>query len=804
MKAFKLTALAFAITAAMSTAEAATPVSYYNYATTIKSSTTQMNFIKSMETTYTKAIATYSTLVTDSNTAKWGTQAWYQSIVEQYNWYKAELAKYQALETSLTGPAPATTTVSVDQTQPGTVFRTIDATKLEVGATPQMYLGTSRPMTLEQFQSNTVLTQVGIPAAWARGWTGKGSTIAVIDQGFNVNHADLTANIKAYKNFYTGSITDANANWGLHGTAMASVAAGVYNGMGTIGVAPDAQLLLAQVGQGGKMPNIDMSAAVNALNWAGTQGAIVANMSFSSSFDPTYISGTKQIAPGVYQGLSTYGPMYGQLATYNLFKGSTNTTSVVVAAAGNQGLAYSGFPGAFATQTDANGNLTFGGRWLIVGSVDANNKLSTFSNAAGHICTNVVNGACQDTYQVKDFYVVAPGEKISVAMDRSSANETVGTFMSGTSPATAIVAGGVAVIHQAWPQLKAAEIVQLIKSTATDLGAPGVDEVYGYGLVNFDKATQPYADVKYSKVQLKSGTSAAGTSLNTTGITTSGSVTTALQGSQVLKSVQIVDSINRNFTADFTRGVAANKTYINSFSSSPWLAMKANYHEATVPFSKTGSLTLMQSDNGFATQVTAAVGANKLSLQVGAMNEQSGFLNNTGAGLFGMGNSSTTYAMVGGSMPIADKTELIGNYGLGLTKTSNAADSLLSLSPTIVSDSWKLGVARSEVFFTGKTKDQFTVALQGPVSIRKGHADVTAVTGYTYSGDEFDVTATPVTSTERVNLATGTRPMDLVMGYIVSTSNMSMVGVNVARQFNIGGQPGATGNAVNIMARVMF
>ncbi len=682
----------------------------------------------------------------------------------------------------------------------------IDGTKLVVGPNAQMYLTPdAKKMTVEQFEANTALKQVGIIGAWSRGYTGKGSTIAVLDQGFNVNHADLKSNIKAYKNFYPGSISAANAGWGLHGTAMASVAGGVYNSTGTIGVAPNAQLLLAQVGQGGSMPNINTAAVAQALNWAGTQNATVVNMSFSSTFDKNYIAGTQQIATGVYRGNTAYGTMYGQVATFNTLKATTNTTSVVVAAAGNQGLAYSGFPGAFATATNSDGSLTFGGRWLIVGSVDANNKLSSFSNAAGHICTNLVSGTCKDTYQVKDFYVVAPGEKIAVAMDRSaSTTQTNATFMSGTSPATAIVAGGVAVIHQAWPQLKAAEIVQLIKNTATDLGKPGVDEVYGYGLVNFDKATQPLADLKYSKVALKSGNTISGTTINTTGITTSGSVTTALQNSQLLKSVQVVDGMNRNFTADFTRAVANGNYYVNSFSASPWLAMKANYREGTVPIGKTTAMTLIQSDNGFATQMSTAYGASKVSFQIGSMSEQNGFLNNTGSGLFATGNSSTTFAMLGGSTPITNNIDLVGNYGLGFTKTSNVSDSLMSLSPTIVSESWKLGLARKEIFFTGKTKDQLTFAVQSPVAIRKGYADISAVTGYTYSGAEDDVTATPVTGKERVNLANGTRQMDLVMNYAVTNGNNSLVGVNIARQFNVNGQPGATSNAVNVMARVWF
>jgi len=665
------------------------------------------------------------------------------------------------------------------------------------------------------------LAPIGVTATWSRGITGKGSIIAIIDNGFDVNHADLKGNVLDSKNFYSPA---SSVTWGLHGTQMASIAAGISNNKGTVGVAPDAKLLLAQVGAGGLSPSVDINSAYKAMTWAESKGANVINLSLGSTYDPAFKAGTTMIAPGIYKANPLYtnydtktgavtslASLYGSSFDRSLLFATATKNAVIVASAGNSATGYAQFPGQFATQTDADGNLLMGGRVLIVGNVAANGKggwvMNPTSNQAGSICTTIVNNVCQDKYYVKDFYVVAPGSAILGAVPdvaRSTAGIKQGITngaggVSGTSPAAAIVSGGIALMHQAWPQLKASQLVQVVLNTATSLGD---SNIYGKGMVNFDKATQPYADVKYSKAALTSGTAVGGITLNATGSTVS---TNALRSSSVLANVQVVDGINRNFTANFTRAIGTSSP-ANSLYTSPYLAMNAvNYHEVATPYGKDTVVTFMQSQAGFATQVDTAYGDGRLQVQMGTMAEQNGFLNNYGSGLLGMGNSGTTYAMVGGSTPISASVDLIGSYGLGITRTKNTDGSMLALSPTVISDTWKLGVAKKEIFFSGKTKDQVTFAVQGPVGIRKGHADVTAVNSYTYSEDaNGDVTANPVSSTERVNLANSKRQTDLVMGYSVSVNNTTYAGINIAKQFNVGGVAGLTGNAVGVMIRSVF
>jgi subtilisin family serine protease len=55
---------------------------------------------------------------------------------------------------------------------------------------------------------------------------------------------------------------------------------------------------------------------------------------------------------------------------------------------------------------------------------------------------------------------------------------------TGTSDATAIVAGVAALVRAKYPNLSATEVVHRLTATATDKGPPGRDNDYGYGIVN--------------------------------------------------------------------------------------------------------------------------------------------------------------------------------------------------------------------------------------------------------------------------------------------------------------------------------
>jgi hypothetical protein len=279
-----------------------------------------------------------------------------------------------------------------------------------------------------------------------------------------------------------------------------------------------------------------------------------------------------------------------------------------------------------------------------------------------------------------------------------------------------------------------------------------------------------------------------------------------LKTSSVLQNAQVVDSVGRNYAVDLTKASGYNNAMSYQFGT-PWMALAgANYRHLATTVGRDGVLTLMTGDNGTSTQYEWQHSAGtRLSFEAGALQEKSGFLGTQGGGAMAFGGSSTVWTGVGFNQKIAGSTSIVGNYTMGMTRTNNVQDSMVQLGSSVIADSWKLGVAQSNILFEGRTRDTLSFAVASPVAVRRGHANVTGVTGYSYTDNADGTTdANPITQTERVSLAPKTREMNLVLGYTIASGNTSTFGVNVVRQFNAGGQAGVQSTGIAITARSVF
>ena len=94
--------------------------------------------------------------------------------------------------------------------------------------------------------------------------------------------------------------------------------------------------------------------------------------------------------------------------------------------------------------------------------------------------------------------MAAPGHRLTIS--NLGLDDSV---VSGTSFSTPIVSGALAVLKSRLPEDTPMEVVRaILLTTATDLGAKGVDNVYGWGLVNLEEAINFEGELLYSNLDL--------------------------------------------------------------------------------------------------------------------------------------------------------------------------------------------------------------------------------------------------------------------------------------------------------------
>lgn len=161
---------------------------------------------------------------------------------------------------------------------------------------------------------------------------------------------------------------------------------------------------------------------------------------------------------------------------------------------GADGLDYSHLrPDQLAEREAATGESY--GRVVAVIAVDATKEIASYSNRCGvtaQWCIAAPGG---------DFKVDADGRLIerpilSAIPENLAQLQPNGdpfppyNFYNGTSMAAPHVAGALAVLIEAYPAFAPGKIVDIMFSTAEDLGATGIDEIYGHGLLRLDRALQ--------------------------------------------------------------------------------------------------------------------------------------------------------------------------------------------------------------------------------------------------------------------------------------------------------------------------
>lgn len=345
------------------------------------------------------------------------------------------------------------------------------------------------------------LDAIDAPEAWAQGATGAGVRIAIVDDGLFAQHPDLAQNLNTglSKSFIPGDpVPFTPINFPSHSSHVAGIAAAADNGVGIIGVAPQAEIvgvrvLTWQPGNPDPKPVGMFSWLAAGIVYAANIESDVINISLggwldrNGSCDNTGCVTAKDVQELV--------KLMDRATRYAHKKGA-----LVVAAAGND-----------AINADADGKRVFlPAQSDKVVSVSATGPVGWIFNPA----TNLDSFAPYSNYGKSLVTFAAPGGNPTLLAQNPACvipflgfpvpcgffDLVIGptaspifpwTWASGTSAAVPHVSGVAAlVIGKNGGQMQPEQVIQALRKGATDLGAPDKDPLFGGGRINAAGALQ--------------------------------------------------------------------------------------------------------------------------------------------------------------------------------------------------------------------------------------------------------------------------------------------------------------------------
>ncbi|MGI9506830.1 MAG: S8 family peptidase [Geminicoccaceae bacterium] len=456
----------------------------------------------------------------------------------------------------------------------------------------------------DEFNASITPGQINAQAAYAEGAFGDGVKVGVVDEDFDLDHPDLAPNVAGFEDITAGNragqadedddetaeglqqldeLIEANVQGG-HGTQVAGVIAAARNGEGIQGVAPEARILAIRADTHSldfpeNQEEFEASAAVDYIITPAdaddaSQARVVNVLDENGEFDQAKgaevlaaIEDSEQEVIGVQRGtfnfidiaegvdtavkqnadiinlsLGSADEGFDQTATDSIVQ-ATERGRIVVIANGNEdrvddeGNPLETLPDSDPTAQIAADDRT-NGLVLAVGVVDENNEIR-FNNCGSS----------------KERCLVAPGIDIETT---SNGGDT--TTVDGSSFSAPAVSGSLALLLDLFPSLSPEDAVQILLDSATDLGEEGVDEIFGHGLVNIERAVQPIG-----VASLPTGDDVDGgvVTLNASKIGLSGAFGDALANVDALGKGLFLDEFRRPFAADLRDRVVTDERGID-------------------------------------------------------------------------------------------------------------------------------------------------------------------------------------------------------------------------------------------------
>lgn len=323
---------------------------------------------------------------------------------------------------------------------------------------------------------------VDAPEAWDLGYRGAGARVAVLDGGFDLDHPDLQPNINlALSMDFTGEgLQYTLGDTFSHGTHTAGTIAAADNGFGTIGIAPEAELVLVKVlGDAGSGSFADV---ISGIVYAADADADVISMSLGAYLDKNGFCDD--------DGCATAQEVIGLI---NANKRAVNYAyqqgSTVIASAGNSGLDFDHTNNLVHIPSDLPHVLSISATAPIGWATDPGNifldNLASYSNY-GQSAIDFGAPGGDFAYPGNEGCVIAGLARPCWVFDLVFSTGNGGWYWSaGTSMAAPHAAGVAAIIiGKNGGDMNPEDVEEALSLSADDLGKPGNDDAYGGGRVN--------------------------------------------------------------------------------------------------------------------------------------------------------------------------------------------------------------------------------------------------------------------------------------------------------------------------------
>lgn len=656
--------------------------------------------------------------------------------------------------------------------------------------------------------------------AYDRGITGKGVTIAIIDSANLYEQPEFAGRISPdskamdFRFARCGDCPAETVNFGKgdivgHGTAVSAIAAAAKDGKGIHGVAYDATILSIRTDsakeilasgslEGGGIVNTQVLPA--AIIYAVDKGAFVVSMSLNGRSGNDYSA--------------EYRTAMDHVRTNDrLFVQSVSN--------------WNGDDSFAGTETEVMVGSDFANKdWFLFGiRVDENLRA---------VPTNGNPGALAD-------------RTLAVVANNIKSIDTSGNVIpvDGNSFAAPAIAGAAALLKQYWPTLGGREISRILLDTARDLGEPGVDKVYGVGLLDIENALKAQAPAasfanagqvlaRYSSVSLSApfggsaGAARLGAAVGSMSVLDRYGRDFAMQSDASIGAVSsglsmggllaLVDARPMNFDRDERLGLTssavgpwgsalATRPAVVSFSPATGHAVTLGTNIAvgqtsglsgsplrSIAPQMTGSSAAW---SGGAWSIGAASGRSRdgrivkrtasfatplgLGLELSDIRERSQVLGASAGDGFDLGDAHTMMATLSATRSIGELV-LTGRGSIASTRVTGASD-LLNFDAPLMGTAFALEGAYQ--LWGGR----FTLGLSSPLRLERARAIVAAPVTYDL------MTGALTTEDLLLSLAPDAREIDVEMGWSAWLFDRATLRLGVAHAFDAGHVSGASDTA---------